>query len=489
MLLRSTRSDSPPLGADRALLEGLAPDGGLYVPLSFPILDPALLRPETRPYVDIAYATIAPWFDELPAAELRAAVARAAATFDDPLVAPLAMAGDQPVLELFHGPTLAFKDLALTLFGDLLAMARKKVGLREELLVIVATSGDTGSAALSGLENREGIKVVAIYPAKGVSEVQRRQMTTRSASNCLVLGIDGNFDDAQRTAKRLLSEAGPRKAILERGFSPCSANSINIGRLAPQVAYYVHAFRELLARGFLDPEGLFDVAVPSGNFGNVLAARYAKQMGAGIGSFLVATNRNRVLADFLDAGVYDRNRAFHVTTSPSMDILVSSNLERVIFEAAGRNSERTAALMADLATRGRYELRAGERVAFADFRGSSADEKECAEEIRHVFDTTGYLLDPHTATASAALRKAGKLRPTLLVATASPFKFAGIVSAAIGLEPRGDEFEAVEALAERAGLAVPRQLTGLREAVECHRRVVAPERIEAEILAWLSGSE
>ncbi len=488
MLLRSTRSEAPPLGSDRALLAGLAPDGGLYVPLSFPAPDARLFGPEPLSYADIAYATIAPWFDDLPAEELRTAVVRAASSFDDPRVVPLVMAGDLPVLELFHGPTLAFKDLALTLFGDLLALAREKAGLQEELLVIVATSGDTGSAALSGLEGREGIKVVAIYPARGVSEVQRRQMTTRSAANCLVLGLEGNFDDAQRAAKRLLSEVGSRKAFLERGVSPCSANSINVGRLAPQLAYYVHAQRELASRGLLDAEGRFDVAVPSGNFGNVLAARYAKQIGAGIGGFLVATNRNRVLADFLEAGVYDRNRPFHVTTSPSMDILVSSNLERMIFEATGRDSGRTASLMADLAKGGRYELAAEEKAAFADFRAASADDKECAEEIKQVFESTGYLLDPHTATASAALRKTGSLRPTLLVATASPFKFAATVSAALGLKPRADEFEAVETLAERAGLAPPAQLRGLREADERHTRVVAPERIEAEIHAWLSRS-
>jgi len=531
MQLRSTRSASPPVGADTALLAGLAPDGGLYVPVAFPKLDSALIgigpgsagpRGEDphgegphgegpRSYADIAFGTVAPWFGELPRAELRSAIERAAATFDDPRVAPLVLAGDLPVLELFHGPTLAFKDLALTLFGDLLAMARSQSGMKEELLVIVATSGDTGSAALSGLEGRDGVKVVALYPAKGVSEVQRRQMTTRSASNCLVLGIEGTFDDAQRTAKGLLSEPGPRRSFKEFGALPCSANSINVGRLAPQIAYYVHARRELASLGLLDEEGRFDVAVPSGNFGNVLAARYAKRMGLPISGFLVATNRNRVLADFLATGSYDRNRPFHVTTSPSMDILVSSNLERMLFEATGEDPSRTSALMSELATKGRYELTQGERRSFSDFRGASADDAEAAAEIRRVFEASGYLLDPHTATASAALRKsregqaplrkskegpaasappggAGQRRNALLVATASPFKFAGTVAAALGLGTYRDEFDAIEALSERARLPVPRQLAGLRRAEERHLRVVAPGGVEAAIREWLSGA-
>ncbi len=493
MLFRSTRSAAPAVGAERALLAGLAPDGGLYVPDHFPSLDQGLVgksgleREAALGYADIAYRTIAPFFDELPAGELEAAIVRAAATFDDPRVAPVVVVGDLPVLELFRGPTLAFKDLALTLFGDLLAMARKKAKLDEELLVIVATSGDTGSAALSGLENRKGVKIVVLYPRKGVSEVQRRQMTTRSASNCLVLGIEGNFDDAQRIAKRLLTDPESRRAFAEFGTSPCSANSINIGRLAPQLAYYVHAGRELARLGLLDGEGRFDVAVPSGNFGNVLAARYAKEMGLPIEGFLVATNRNRVLADFLATGTYDRNRPFLITTSPSMDILVSSNLERLLFMATGLDPQRTAGLMADLAERGHYGLSEVERRAFADFRGASADEAASAAEIRRFFETTGYLLDPHTATAAAALRSSGIHRPTLLIATASPFKFAGTVSAALGLKGRDDEFDAIEALAERAGLAVPSQLASLRRAAEKHDRVVDPGKVEAVMLSWLAG--
>lgn len=488
MQLRSTRSSTPPLSADRALLLGLAPDGGLFVPERFPRLDPRLLAPGPLSYAELLGLVLGPWFDELPSPALAAAAERAVSRFEGPSPAPLVLAGDRPVLELFHGPTLAFKDLALTLFGDLLSLARRGTGLREELLVIVATSGDTGSAALAGLEDREGLRVVVLYPKAGISELQRLQMTTRTAKNCLVLGLEGNFDEAQAIAKRLLSDAAPRKAFAERGFLPCSANSINVGRLAPQLAYYVQAWRELRAAGLLDREGRFEVAVPSGNFGNVLAARYAAYEGLPLRSYLVATNRNRVLADFLSTGVYDRNRPFHMTNSPSMDILVSSNLERLIFEALGRDAGATAGLMAGLAAEGRFELPAGARGAFEGFSARAVGEEETLSEIRRVFEECGYLLDPHSATASAALRARGAGPSSLLVATASPLKFASTVAAALGLKGSPDEFDSLERLAERAGLPLPGPLASLRGLPERHDRVLAPAAVEAEILSWLGAA-
>jgi threonine synthase len=485
MRFRSTRSDSPPVGADEALLSGLAPDGGLYVPVAFPKLDPRLLDIADLPYSELAFRVIRPFFDSLPEAELFAAIEKAAGRFLDTRVAPLIKAGDLRVLELFHGPTLAFKDLALTLFGALLSMAKKLRGIDEELLILVATSGDTGSAALEGLEGIDGIRVVVLYPAVGVSRVQRLQMTTRTAPNSLVLGVKGNFDDAQRLAKSLLSDPKARARFDARGVVPGSANSINVGRLIPQIAYYVAAWRALRASGELGKGDGFDVVVPSGNFGNVLAARYAKYMGLPIERFIVATNRNRVLADFLDSGAYDRNRPFHVTTSPSMDILVSSNLERLVFEATGRRAERTASLMAALSTGGRYELETGERSCFADFRGGSADETEAAEEIRRVFETSGYVLDPHSATAAAVLRRLGAERPSVLVATASPFKFATTVAEAIGLSPDAEDFATIKILAKKAGLAEPEQLAGLAEKAENHQRILDKEAIPDVIDEWL----
>ncbi|MEI6873987.1 MAG: threonine synthase [Spirochaetota bacterium] len=487
MLFRSTRSEAEPVVAERALLSGLAPDGGLYVPVAYPSLDPTLMIGGDLSYPEIAYRVIRPYFDSLPEAALREAVEAAAARFDDARVAPLVCAGELRILELFHGPTLAFKDLALTLFGSLLSMARELVGMKEELLVIVATSGDTGSAALEGLEGVPGVRVVVLYPAIGVSQVQRLQMTTHDAKNSLVLGVRGNFDDAQRVAKHLLSDPDARRRFALRGVSPGSANSINVGRLIPQVAYYVAAWRGLRDAGGLGWQGAFDAVVPSGNFGNVLAARYAKYMGLPLGDFLVATNKNRVLADFLDSGTYDRNRPFHVTSSPSMDILVSSNLERLVFEATGRDTMRSSALMASLAGSGRYELGQKEREAFRDFRGASSDEAETAAEIRRVFDESGYLLDPHTATAVAALRRSGRAGPAIVTATASPFKFATTVASALGIETGKDEFLTLERLAEKARLPYPRQLLGLSEKPERHTRILDTVDIPDVIDDWLRG--
>lgn len=486
MRFKSTRTSAPAVSPAQALLSGLAPDGGLYVPLSFPRLDGRTGGVEGLGYAELERIVLGSWFEDLAARDLAAAVDASVRQFDNPLVAPLSMAGDLPILELFHGPTLAFKDLALTLFGDLLALARRQIGIKEDLLVIVATSGDTGSAALAGLENRPGVRVVALYPAEGISEVQRRQMTTRTAENCLVLGLRGNFDDAQRIAKRLLSESSCRRRFLERGHTPCSANSINVGRLVPQIVYYVHGWRQLRAAGLLGADELFDVSVPSGNFGNVLAARYAKYEGLPLDRLHVATNRNRVLADFLQSGTYDRNRPFHVTTSPSMDILVSSNLERMLYEAVDRSEARVAELMAQLSASGSYSLSERERGAFGEFDAVAVDDAETAAEIGRVFSTTGYLLDPHSATASVAARRSGARNPVMVLATASPFKFANTVARAIGLEPRADEFDTIEALADRAGLPVPERLRTLRNAPERQRRIVEPTEVEDAILDWLA---
>jgi threonine synthase len=489
MLFRSTRSESEPVVAEKALLQGLAPDGGLYVPLEFPAVDPAPLAKIAHPYQLVAERVISPWFASLPTADVTEAIEASASTFDNAAVAPLISVGDLRILELFHGPTLAFKDLALTLLGPLLSMARRRVGMSEELLVIVATSGDTGSAALSGLAGVAGLRVVVLYPAKGVSLVQRLQMTTHDESNVLVLGIDGTFDEAQGMAKYLLSDPDTGLRFARRGYAPSSANSINIGRLVPQIAYFYYAWLALKDAGELVDREEFNVAVPSGNFGNVLSARYAKYMGLPIGEFLVASNRNRVLADFLGTWTYDRNRPFHVTSSPSMDILVSSNLERLVFEATGRDSSRTSSLMADLTARGIYRLEADECRGFADFSGAAIDDAGASAEIRRTYEESGYLLDPHTATACAALRGRDKgAFPWVVAATASPFKFASTVASALGIEPRVDEFATIDELARRTGLRVPPAIDALRGKPEVHRGSHDPVIVPTLIEDWLVAS-
>jgi threonine synthase len=458
-----------------------------------PRLDPALLDPATSlGWADVAELVLCPFLPDLPRAPLRAAIESAAARFSHPEVAPVASVGDRFFLELFHGPTLAFKDLALSLFGSLLSLSRAATDTKEELIVLTATSGDTGKAALDGLAGVPGVRVIVYYPESGVSGVQRLQMLTHAATGAAVVGVRGNFDDAQRGVKRLFGDPGLRDWMGGKGFLPTSANSINIGRLLPQIAYYVSAWRSLAAGGALGARGReLDVVVPTGNFGDILAARYAKAMGLPLGRLVSASNRNRVLADFFASGTYDRERPFHRTTSPSMDILVSSNLERLLFEASGRDAGRTAFLMDELARKGSYSLSSGERAALADFSAGWAEDGEAATEIARSFTEDGYLIDPHTAVAACVerrLRASGELSgPALILSTASPFKFPAATAAALGLPAEGDELELAERLAEHAGMALPAPVAALRGAPLRHEAVVDPDGMEAALRRFLEG--
>jgi threonine synthase len=380
--------------------------------------------------------------------------------------------------------------------GGLVALSRERLRERSELLVLVATSGDTGKAALAGFADRTGIRVAVFYPEKGVSPVQRLQMVSHASRNAFVAGIRGDFDDAQRGVKEIFSSPAAAAELAARGFALTSANSINIARLLPQIVYYVKAWRSLRDTGKLGSDGLMDVAIPTGNFGNILAAWYAKRMGLPIGRLVCASNSNRVLADFFAAGSYDRNRELLQTTSPSMDILVSSNLERLIFHASGDDPARTAALMKSLADTGRFSLGEAERAFLGDFMGGWADDAEAAAEIGRVFRETGYLIDPHTAVAVSVLTKLrgreGSARPTVLASTASPFKFPAAVAAAIGLEAGtasgpGAELDLAERLASRAGLALPEAVSGLRGARLRHETVVDPGEMQAALLRYIDG--
>ncbi len=556
---RSTRSGAAPVSSARALLEGLAPDGGLYLPERLPPLDPRVLSEEPLSYPELAYLVLRPWFPDLPEEGLRAALRASASRFETEEVAPLVSRGGFHFLELFRGPTLAFKDLALTLLGDLFALAAgAEAGLGgwpaaaaartaappggaraapsasgasggEEILVLVATSGDTGKAALEGLAGRPGIRVAVFYPSEGVSPVQRLQMTSHDAANAYVAAIRGNFDDAQAGVKALFAEAADPSSPFARGLAArrlrlSSANSINVGRLAPQLVYWVKAWRDLRARGLLGPSGGMDVAVPTGNFGDILAAWYAKRAGLPIGTLLSASNRNRVLADFFRTGVYDRARPFYRTESPSMDILVSSNLERLLFHATGEDPARTAALAASLASRGRFELQGAERDRIGDFRGAWADEAEAAAAARRLHEASGYVVDPHTAVALAAASSLAGADPVVVAATASPFKFPVTTARALGLDlgaagpdgaaaaPAGGamasgaaggaadakvagaaggscadpaaELDAAEALSRAAGLPLPAALRDLRGKPAVHGDLLEPGDMRAAVLAF-----
>jgi threonine synthase len=462
-----------------------------------------ILRAKRISYSDLAFRILSPFFPEFDGIALQAAIEASSARFDTPEVAPLLHRGSYHFLELFHGPTLAFKDIALTLMGGLTQLARESLGAHDELAILVATSGDTGKAALAGFSDMPGVRIVVFYPAKGVSAVQRLQMVSHEASNASVIGIEGSFDDAQRGVKSLFADTDLAKHLAKSRILLSSANSINVARLLPQVVYYVKAWRDLMERSELGPNNTMDVAVPTGNFGNILAARYAKLMGLPIRRLVCASNRNNVLTDFFETGIYDRVRPFFVTTSPSMDILVSSNLERMIFEATRRNSTRTAELMAGLSTNGRFALSESEHAAFADFGAGWADEKASAQAMRKVFADTGYLIDPHTAVAVAVMER---LRghsddgvPIVVSATASPFKFPATVAEAIGLhnaETKAPiassalteetdalaELDLAERIADHAGLELPPAVRELRDKPRRHATVIAPDRMKAALI-------
>jgi threonine synthase len=494
-MYRSTRSESEPVGAAKAILDGLAPDGGLYVPVSIPSLPARVLSSEPLSYAELAALILTQYFPQFPAEGLRAAIDRSVSRFSRADIAPLVERSGFHFLELFHGPTLAFKDLALTLMGGLARLAMRVEGVSDELVVLVATSGDTGKAALSGFAEESGVSVAVFYPAQGVSPVQRLQMVCHEAPNAIVIGIRGSFDAAQQGVKAIFRSEGTASALAARGMRLTSANSINIARLLPQIVYYVKAWRDLRDAGRLGSDRTMDVAVPTGNFGNILAAWYAKAMGLPIGRFYCASNGNKVLADFLGDFVYDGNRPFFVTSSPSMDILVSSNLERLVFAASGADSARTAMHMRSLAETGRFSLDEGERASFADFRGGWADDAAGAVAIREVFEDSGYLLDPHTAVAVAVAKKAREARssrPLVVAATASPFKFPVAVARAIGMavQPGGGaeaeaELDLASRLARRTGLELPAAIADLRDKPEIHSAIIDPAEMERALLGSL----
>lgn len=489
-MYRSTRSDSASLSPESALIGGIAPDGGLYVPESLPTLDPAILGSQSLSYAELSYLVLKPFFSSFDNSGLRAALAAQSERFPADIgPAPLVDKGGLGFLELYHGPTLAFKDLALTLMGPLMGLAREKLGIKDEIVILVATSGDTGKAALEGLARpgrpANGIRVLVFYPSEGVSAVQKLQMTSHDAPGAKVIGIRGNFDDAQRGVKTIFADSGTADFMRARGMRLSSANSINIARLMPQIVYYIWGYRAMRDAGQLGPDRLMDVVVPTGNFGNILAAWYAKRMGVPIGRLICASNRNRVLTDFFAMNSYDRNRPFHKTESPSMDILVSSNLERLVFHATGADPARTAALMRELSEKGRYSLSQSEADTLGDFHAGSADEEESHAVMRRYFEEERYLMDPHTAVAVAVLEKLRKQglerRPTLVASTASPFKFPVSVARAIGLGELGAggsgadanaELDVAARLADAAGLELPPAVIALRTAPVVHSSVV-----------------
>ena len=480
MIYHSTRNEKYTASASEAILKGIAPDGGLYVPQSIPKLDKSFTQLSKMDYPALAYEVMKLFIDDFTEAELKSAVNSAYNTknFDHEDITCLVQADDAYYLELFHGRTIAFKDMALSILPYLMLTSARKNKVKEEIIILTATSGDTGKAALAGFDSVPGTGIVVFYPKDGVSKVQERQMVTQAGENTHVIGIRGNFDDAQREVKKAFTDKELAEKMLEKGYRFSSANSINIGRLVPQIAYYVYAYTRLMPKEI-------NFVVPTGNFGNILAAYYAYRMGVPIHKLICASNENKVLYDFFKTGVYDRNRDFVLTSSPSMDILISSNLERLVAELAG---DKTAELMEQLKETGKYELPENARKAEALqlFEGEFASEEEMASRIRELYEKEGYVLDPHTAVASAAYEKyrerTGDETCTVIASTASPYKFTRAVLTSIDDKYASmDDFDLFPELEKLSGTPIPKAIDDIIKAPVKHDTVCDKDKLIEEI--------
>ncbi len=474
IMYRSTRSDQEPVTASQAILKGLADDGGLFVPSGIPKLEISLEDLAEMKYQEVAYEVMRLFLTDFTEEELKICIRRAYdAKFDTEEIAPLVEKDGVYYLELFHGATIAFKDMALSILPHLLTTSAKKNHITNEIVILTATSGDTGKAALAGFADVEGTSIIVFYPKNGVSAIQERQMVTQKGANTKVVGITGNFDDAQSGVKAMFNNKELAKAMAGKGYQFSSANSINIGRLVPQVVYYVYAYTRLLGQGAVEMGEAVNFVVPTGNFGNILAAYYAKNMGIPVGKLICASNENKVLYDFFETGVYDRNREFILTTSPSMDILISSNLERLIYQIAGEDCKATKKMMEDLAAKGKYAVTDEMKSRMKDFVGGWASEEKCAQEIRRVYEKTGYVMDTHTSVASAVYHEYREstedAAKTVIASTASPYKFATSVMAAIDEEFVGmDDFALIDELSSTSGTKIPGAVEEIRTAPVLH---------------------
>ena len=475
--------------AAQAIVRGLGEGGGLFVPESFPgIPMNEIAGMANLSYVERAVLILKRFLTDFTEQQLSDMAQAAYARFDTQAVAPLhALDGDVQVLELWHGPTLAFKDVALTLLPHLMTASARATGEEREILILVATSGDTGKAALSGFQDVPGTSCAVYYPKGGVSEAQRLQMVTQRGENTHVIAVRGNFDDAQTGVKRIFSDEEAARALNERGVVLSSANSINWGRLVPQIVYYFSAYADMIASGAIKAGDMVNFCVPTGNFGNILAAHYAALMGLPVGKLICASNENNVLTDFINTGVYDRRREFHLTTSPSMDILISSNLERMLYELCGRDSAKVNCWMNQLKEDGIYRVDdAAKEKLQAVMYGGWASQEACAAEIKRVWDEEKYLIDPHTAVAVNVMRayreETGDMRPCVVASTASPFKFGRSVAAALEMNLDADDFELCRQLTEKTGVPTPEAISELPTLPVRHKRDCAPENMFEELL-------
>ena len=492
LLYKSTRDAEKTVTASQAILKGLADDGGLFVPVSIPKLPVSLGELKEMTYQEIAYTVMKEFLTDFTEEELKSCIAKAYdSKFDTEEIAPLAKVEDAYYLELFHGATIAFKDMALSILPHLLTTSAKKNQVKNEIVILTATSGDTGKAALAGFADVEGTKIIVFYPKNGVSRVQELQMVTQKGDNTSVVAIHGNFDNAQSGVKAMFENKELEKELNEAGYQFSSANSINIGRLVPQVVYYVYAYAKLLQNEEIAEDEEINVVVPTGNFGNILAAYYAKNMGIPIAKLICASNENKVLYDFFQTGTYDRNREFVLTTSPSMDILISSNLERLIYKISGEDARKDTDLMTELKTKGSYAITGEMKANLADFAAGYATEEQVAKTIHDIYEDTGYVMDTHTAVAATvykAYREDSKDdRKTVIASTASPYKFAGSVMSAIDPKNKGqDHFKLIEELQKVSGTELPNAIKEIMNAEIRHNTECDVDQMEQTVKNILS---
>ncbi len=491
VLYNSTRSKQSPVKASEAILKGLSKDGGLFVPDKIPAFDKTLEELAEMTYGQVAYEVMKLYLTDFTEEELKGCIARAYdSKFDTEDIVPIVEAQGAYYLELFHGATIAFKDMALSILPHLLTASAKKNHVKNEIVILTATSGDTGKAALAGFADVEGTRIVVFYPKNGVSPIQEKQMVTQKGNNTYVVGIHGNFDDAQTGVKQIFGDSSLTEYMDERGFQFSSANSINIGRLVPQIVYYVYAYVKLLKEEKINSGEKINVVVPTGNFGNILAAFYAKQMGLPIDKLICASNDNKVLYDFFCSGTYDRNRDFVLTSSPSMDILISSNLERLIYRIAGDDPDKNKELMDALNQGGVYTITDEMKNQLSDFYGNYANEKETTEKIQELFDSTGYVIDTHTAVASCVYDKYKKetkdVKPAVIASTASPYKFTRSVMNAIDHKyDTMEDFELVDMLSEISKTEVPKAIEEIRTAPIMHNHVCEKNEMKQVVMDFL----
>lgn len=491
LLYKSTRSENETVTASQAILKGLADDGGLFVPTEIPVLDIDMDTLAAMSYQQVAYEVMKRFFTDYTEEELKRCIEKAYdSKFDTDEIAPIVKADGAYYLELFHGATIAFKDMALSILPHLLTTAAKKNNVKNEIVILTATSGDTGKAALAGFADVEGTRIVVFYPKDGVSPIQEKQMVTQKGANTMVVGINGNFDDAQSGVKAMFNDKELEASMEKEGFQFSSANSINIGRLVPQIVYYVYAYAKLYANDEISKDEKINVVVPTGNFGNILAAYYAKNMGLPIDKLICASNDNKVLYDFFRTGSYDRNREFILTTSPSMDILISSNLERLIYRIAGSDATKNKELMSLLSGSGKYEITDSMKTELADFYGNYASEEETAAVIKQIYEDTNYVIDTHTAVAASVYKKykaeTKDETKAVIASTASPYKFARSVMDAIDhkYDSMGD-FELIDELSRISGVEVPQAIEEIRDAKVLHDTVCEVDEMPAVVKKFL----